>query len=126
MVKFWRYKVCLIMATETRFPYDMLKQIRWECSPSAHPCWFEWEEPNISNHMDCPTMNLRNRVSCFPLSGWEWRVLPVHGDMVIIRTYITEATKVRLIVSYDVYVDGDPQLSQGLQSMPGLFGSEAC
>ena len=54
--------------------------------------------------------------------GVEYKRPVQYGDIVIIRTYITEATKVRLLISYDVYVDGDPQLrARGLQSMPGLL-----
>ncbi len=113
MVKFWRYKVCFIMATETRFPVRYAETDQMGVvHHSVYPVWFECGRTEHIKSYGFPYHELEKSGIMLPLVrlGVEYKRPVQYGDIVIIRTYITEATKVRLLISYDVYVDGDPQL----------------
>ena len=101
------------MATESWFPLwyaetDLMGIVHH----SVYPVWFECGRTEHIKAFGLPYHELEKAGIMLPLirMGVEYKK-PVHyGDMVVIRTSVSEATRVRLVVSYEVYAEGDPQL----------------
>lgn len=101
------------MATETRFPVRYAETDQMGIvHHSVYPVWFECGRTEHIKSFGMPYDELERSGIMLPLIrlGVEYKI-PVHyGDIVVIRTSVSEATRTRLIISYAVYVEGDPRL----------------
>ncbi|HOK42630.1 MAG TPA: thioesterase family protein [Thermoclostridium caenicola] len=101
------------MATETRFPVRYAETDQMGIvHHSVYPVWFECGRTEHIKSYGLPYDELERLGIMLPLIRLEAEYKkPVHyGETVVVRTSIAEATKVRLLIAYEVYVDGDPQL----------------
>jgi len=101
------------MATETRFPVRYAETDQMGIvHHSVYPVWFECGRTEHIKSYGLPYDELEKMGVMLPLIRLEVEYKkPVHyGDIVIVRTSIAEATKVRLVIAYEVYVEGDSHL----------------
>lgn len=101
------------MATETRFPVRYAETDQMGIvHHSVYPVWFECGRTEHIKSYGLPYHELEKAGIMLPLIRLEveYKRPVLYGDTVIVRTKVSQATKVRLLVSYEVFVEGDPNI----------------
>jgi len=101
------------MATETRFPVRYAETDQMGVvHHSVYPVWFECGRTEHIKSYGLPYHELEKAGIMLPLIrlGVEYKKPVYYGETVVVRTRVSVAARTRLVVSYEVYAEGDPQL----------------
>lgn len=101
------------MATLTRFPVRYAETDQMGIvHHSVYPVWFECGRTDYIKSLGLPYHELEKSGVMLPLIRLEAEYIkPVrYGETVVVRTGVSKATKVRLVIFYEVYAEEDPQL----------------
>ncbi len=101
------------MAVDTKFPVRYAETDQMGVvHHSVYPVWFECGRTEFIKHYGIPYDELERQGLMLPLIklSVSYKYPLRYGQTVVVRTSLAQATKIRLLIAYHVYIEGSDRL----------------